>query len=109
MQHRVGAARNPFGPQFTRGWMEQREEFSGTSAYILMTLPLGLTFGLPACTRLWDGLVGSGFIVLDRAAPSGPVRLDPHRESPAFPLEIRLLDYLFFASASGSVTCTIPA
>ena len=97
MQHGVGAARNPFGPQFTRGWMEQREEFSGTSAYILMTLPLGLTFGLPACTRLWDGLVGSGFI------------LDPHRESPAFPLEIRLLDYLFFASASGSVTCTIPA
>ena len=62
-----------------------------------MRLPSRLSDWLPSLAQVWDHLVGSGFI------------FDVHGEPCLLRVQAGLLDQLFFASVSGSVTTTTPA
>lgn len=61
-----------------------------------MGLLLWLPFGLPTLTGIGDGLKRSGFIFCI------------HGQSQLFTGLVSLFDYVFFPSASGSVTMTFP-
>jgi hypothetical protein len=58
---------------------------------------VGLTRWAPAMTRIRNGLIGSGLVFA------------PDTQTEQFTDLIRSLNQLFFASASGSMTVTIPA
>ena len=62
-----------------------------------MGLPNWLSHRLPALAQLWDRLIWSSFI------------LDVHGDSTLLTVQVGLLDQLFFASVSGSVTTKTPS
>ena len=76
--------------------VKQGQQLGRAIAEILMGLTLGLTRLAPVMTRIRDGLIGTRFIFA------------PHRQTQDLGNPIRPLNQLFFASASGSTTVTIP-
>ncbi|WP_338010128.1 hypothetical protein [Ktedonobacter racemifer] len=49
--------------------MEQRQQFRGTVADVLMRLPGWLARWLPTAPGIRDGLIGSGFILIPDCQP----------------------------------------
>ena len=74
--------------------MKQCQEFGCAVAHIFVRLLFGLTLRLPALPLVGNGLEWSGFVLRPNAQPQ---RLSDG---------VSLLDQVFFASASGSVTST---
>jgi len=63
MQDGIGASGNPFDANLSSGWMEEREQFSGSVLGILMRLLGWFPFRLPMIPRIGDRLVGSSFVL----------------------------------------------
>jgi hypothetical protein len=63
MEHRVGRTFDPACPYLAGGRTEARQQFGGAAPEILMGLPCGLALRRPPTPRLWDGLIGTGFIL----------------------------------------------
>ena len=97
MQDRVRTSGHPFNVQVSTGGMKQGRQFRCSSAEILVGLPSWLSHRLSALSQLWDRLIWSTFI------------LDVHGDSTLLTVQVGLLDQLFFASVSGSVTTTTPS
>src|SRR5450755_94586 len=96
MQDRIGAISHPFDPHLTSRRMQQGEHFGSAVADVLMWLPNGFPFGLPATARIGDGLIWPCLILI------------PHRQSQAFSLLMRAFNQFFFATVSTSLTVTTP-
>lgn len=96
MEYRVGRARHPFDPHLPIGGMEQGQHLCRSIALILVRLAHRLALRCPTLPGIGHCLKGTSFI------------LAPNCQSAAFSLCIRSLDQFFFASASGSMTVTMP-
>jgi hypothetical protein len=96
MQYRIGAAGDAFDPNLSRSRVQERQQLCGAAPYIFMRITGRLTLGLPTLSRLGDSLIRPRFIFI------------PYNKSPARRRLVRLLDQLFFASVSGSMTLTTP-
>ena len=97
VQDRVGAGRHALDPDAAVGRAEQRQDLGRAVAEVLVRLPRRVALGPPRLARVGDRLVGPGLVgAPDRQA---------HRLAGA----VGVLDQLFFASASGSVTTAGPA
>ena len=97
MQHRIGGRQDAFGLNQASGWAKERQQFGGASAHVLVWLYGRLAFQVPVCSRLGNGLIGSGFILTQLHNAGG------------FCLLVGLLDQVFFSPALGSWTVTVPA
>ena len=69
MQDRVGRRDDAFGTQVARGRTEQGQQFGSASTLVLMRLQDGMALGLPVRSWLWDGLIRSGFILIELDDP----------------------------------------
>jgi hypothetical protein len=96
VQNGIGAAGDAFDPHLPRRGTKQRQQFHGSQTEVLVRLPPGMRLRLPAVAGIGHGLIRARFIL---TGDGHPARLR---------LAVRLLNQLFFASASGSVTCTRP-
>ncbi len=97
MQHRIGGRENTFGSHLSGCRAKQRQQFGRTPAHVLMGLDGRLVLRVPIGSWLGNGLLGSRLIFTHLH--------DPRR----FRLLIGQLDQLFFSSALGSSTVTVPA
>src|SRR3954449_10735613 len=77
--------------------MEQGQDLGRAAAHIFMRLGRRLPARLPRHTSMRHGLKGTGLV------------LTPDREPKLRPQRVGLLDQLFLARASGSLTRTTPA
>jgi len=96
VQHDIGGTRNPLCAQVTGGRAEERQQFGGTPAYILVGQARRRILGLPRRTRLGDCLVGACLILTHQRNPR---RLR---------LAVRSLNQPLFCSVWGSTTVTGP-
>lgn len=96
MQDDIGAGGDAFDADLARRWMKQREHFGGPIFGIVMGLLDRVSFRLPMLPRIGDGLIGARLI------------LRPDRQPLLLGQCVRLLDQVFFPTASGSVTSTGP-
>jgi hypothetical protein len=90
MQDGIGDFDHPFGADLAGGRMKERQQFGGPSPLVLVWLQSRVAFRLPRGPRLWDGLIGPGFILVQL------------HDSRSFRLFVRLLDQSFFSGVSGS-------
>ncbi len=97
MQDSVRTAGDSSDMELPTGGMKEGQQFRCSGAEILMGLASWLPDWLPPFASVWNGLVRSSFI------------LDVHGDSTLLTVKVGLLDQLFFASVSGSVTTTTPA
>jgi len=92
MQDGIRTGGDPFDADLAGCWMEQGEQFGGPVLGVFVGLSDWLSFRLPMLTWIRDGLIRACFI------------LRPDGQSLLLGLGVRLLDQVFFPTASGSVT-----
>jgi hypothetical protein len=63
MEHRVGCVRDAFGPELAGGGTEQRHQFGGPAAHVLVGLTRRLAHRRPAGPGLRDRLVRPGLVL----------------------------------------------
>src|SRR5262249_2863250 len=93
MEHTVGGAAHPLDPDRAAGRMEQGQLFGRPPADILMRVADRLAGGMPLRARIGHGLGGTRLV------------FSPYRHPL---LGVGGLNQVFFATASGSTTVTVP-
>ncbi len=96
MQDGIGGTPHPVAPDLSGGGTEERQQFRGADAHILVRLSQRITFRLPTRPRIRHRLIRPRLIL----APQG----NPRRFRPP----IRPLDQPLFSSVRGSTTVTTP-
>ena len=97
MQHRIRSREDAFGSHLPGRRAKERQELGGASSHILVWLCGRLALRVPVFPWLGTGLIGARFIFTHLH--------DPRR----FRLFIGQLNQVFFSSALGSSTVTVPA
>src|SRR5579863_8490656 len=97
MKNCVCRALDTFDQDCAIGGMKQCSRFGNAITRIFMRLLDWMTLYLPTGSAIGLSLIGTGFIFA------------PHTQAQYFAHLISLLNQFFFASASGSVTITVPA
>jgi len=93
MEHGIGGVPYSFHPHLTAGRPEERELLGRPCPDVLMRVTHRLSGRMPVSAGIGQRPVGPRFV------------LGPHRQ---LVLGVRCLDQVFFATASGSVTVTVP-
>jgi hypothetical protein len=96
MEHCIRTTGDAFDPHSPVAGMEQGQKLGRSIADIFMRLALWLSFCSPTLSRIRNGLERTGLV----GTPGG--------QAQPFTNVIRLLDQLFLAEVSGSVTSTVP-
>jgi hypothetical protein len=96
VQHCIDRRSDTLSPHLAAVRAEQRQQFGRAIALILVRLPLGLAMFGPTLPRIGTRLIRSCLI------------LGPHRQTPLRTFLIGTFNQFFLASASGSVTITVP-
>lgn len=93
VEHSIGSAPHPFGPDFSRCWMEEGELLGCPIPDVLMGIADWVACRMPVRAGIGQRSIRSRFVF----RPDGQHVLGVCR-----------LDQLFFAAASGSMTVTVP-
>src|SRR5215210_2416591 len=96
MQHRIRAAGRRLQPHLARSWMKQGQDLGCAAADVFVRLRRRSPSRVPRYAGMRHGLKGAGLV------------LTPDRQPKLCAERVGLLDQLFFAAVSGSLTRTAP-